>query len=82
MAIVYGKVTKKFTDTINVSVNGASAINYNVKDALVYKFDTTKSGKLTITDSGEIAKWEDVANEQRVFIRIYKDKVEEVVIVE
>lgn len=82
MAIVYGKVTKKFTDTVNVSVNGASAINYNVKDALVYKFDTTKSGKLTITDSGEIAKWEDGANEQRVFIRIYKDKVEEVVIVE
>ena len=82
MAIVYGKVTKKFTDSVNVSVNGGSAINYNVKDAHVYKFDTTKSGKLTITDSGEIAKWEDGANEQRVFIRIYKDKVEEVVIIE
>ena len=82
MAIVYGKVTKKFTDTINVSVNGASPINYNVKDATVYKFDTTKNNRLTITDAGEISKWEDGANEQRVFIRIYKDKVEEVVIVE
>ena len=82
MAVVYGKVTKKFTDSVNVSVNGSSAINYNVKNAIVYKFDTTKSGKLTITDAGEISKWEDGANEQRVFIRIYKDKVEEVVIVE
>ena len=82
MAIVYGKVTKKFTDSVNVSVSGSSAINYNVKNAIVYKFDTTKNNKLTITDAGEISKWEDGANEQRVFIRIYKDKVEEVVIVE
>lgn len=82
MAIVYGKVTKKFSDSVNVSVSGGSAINYNVKDAIVYKFDTTKNNKLTITDAGEISKWEDDANEQRVFIRIYKDKVEEVVIVE
>lgn len=81
MAIVYGKVTKKFADSVNVSVNGESAINYNVSDAIVYKFDSQRN-KLTITDSGEIAKWEDEANEQRVFIRIYKDKVEEVVIVE
>ena len=82
MVTVYGKVTKKFTDSVNVSVDGGSAINYNVKNAKVYKFDTPKSGKLTITDSGEIAKWEDGANEQRVFIRIYKDEVKEVVIVE
>ena len=81
MAVIYGKVTKKFSDSVNVSVNGESAINYNVSGALVYKFDTSRN-KLTITDSGEIAKWEDGANEQRVFIRIYKDEVKEVVIVE
>jgi len=81
MAIVYGKVTKKFASSVNVSVNNSNAINYNVSDALVYKYDSAK-GKLTITDAGEIAKWEDGANEQRVFIRIYKDEVKEVVIVE
>jgi len=82
MAIVYGKVTKKFADSVNVSVSGGNAINYNVKDATVYKFETTKNNKLTITDAGEISKWEEGANEQRVFIRIYKDQVQEVVIVE
>ncbi|MBQ2897935.1 MAG: S-layer homology domain-containing protein [Clostridia bacterium] len=82
MAIVYGKVTKKFSNSINVSVNGASAINYNISNATVYKFDSSKNNKLTITDAGEIAKWEDNANEQRVFIRIYKDEVKEIVIVQ
>lgn len=82
MAIVYGKVTKKFASSVNVSVDGGSAINYNLANATVYKFDTTRNNRLTITDAGEIAKWEEGANEQRVFIRIYKDEVKEVVIVE
>ena len=83
MTIVYGKVTKKFTDSVNISVNSNASINYSTKDALVYKVNTAKTNnKITIVDSGEISKWEDDANEVRVFLRIYKDEVKEIAIIE
>ena len=83
MSVVYGKVTKKFADSVNVSVNGKSSINYLTKDAVVYKVNTAKTtNKITVTDAGEISKWEDNANEVRVFLRIYEDTVKEIVIVE
>ena len=83
MTVVYGKVTKKFTDSVNVSVNSGSSINYLTKDATVYKVNTAKTNnKITVTDAGEISKWEDDANEVRVFLRIYEDTVTEIVIVE
>lgn len=83
MSVIYGKVTKKFTNSINVSVNGGGDINYLTKDATVYKIDTNKTNnKISVTDSGEISKWETDANEARVFLRIYEDVVKEIVIVE
>ena len=83
MPFVYGKVTKKFTDSVNISVNSNASINYSTKDALVYKVNTAKTNnKITIVDSGEISKWEDDANEVRVFLRIYKDEVKEIAIIE
>ncbi len=83
MTTVYGKVTSKFTNSINVSVNGGSAVNYAITDANVVKVDTTKTNnKVTTATTGDIAKWETGANEQRVFIRIYKDAVKEIIIVE
>lgn len=82
MVIVYGKVTKKFSDSINVTVNDQTAQNYSTTNATVLKLDTNKTtNKVTVTDAGEISKWEDEANEERVFIRIYKDEVKEIVIV-
>ena len=82
MVIVYGKVVKKFSDSINVTVNSATAQNYSTTNATVLKLDTAKTtNKVTVTDAGEISKWEDEANEERVFIRIYKDEVKEIVIV-
>ncbi len=83
MSVVYGKVTKKFTDSVNISVNDKASINYSTKDAVVYKVNTAKTNnKITVTDAGEISKWEDDANEVRLFLRIYEDEVKEIVIVE
>jgi len=83
MITLYGKVTKKFADSINVTVNDGSAVNYNVAGATVYSYDSTKtSNKLSIATAGDITKWEDSANEVRVFIRIYQDQVKEIVIVQ
>ena len=82
MVVVYGKVVKKFSDSVNVTVNGSAAQNYSTNSAVVLKLDTAKTtNKVTVTDAGEISKWEDEANEERVFIRIYKDEVKEIVIV-
>ena len=83
MTTVYGKVTSKFTNSINVSVNDGASVNYATDNASVVKVDTTKTNnKVTTATAGDIAKWETGANEQRVFIRIYKDTVKEIIIVE
>ena len=83
MTTVYGKVTSKFTNSINVSVNGANAVNYSTENAKVVKVDTTKTNnKVTVATAGDIGKWETGANEQRVFIRVYKDTVMDIIIVE
>ena len=78
---VYGKVEKKFSNSINVSVEGESSANYSLNGAVVYKYDSKKStNKVTLAEAGEISKY-DEADPQRVFIRIYKDEVKEIVIV-
>ena len=82
MQLVYGKVTKRFTDSINVSVNGGGAMNYKTAGATVYSFDSSKnSSKLTLAEAGDIQKWESEVSESRVFIRLYKHEVKEIVIV-
>lgn len=83
MATVYGKVTKKFNNSINVTVSGGAEMNYSTDGALVYRFDSSKTkNQLSVADAGDITKWETEANEVRVFIRLYKDQVQEIVIVE
>ena len=83
MITVYGKVTKKFADSVNITVNDGAALNYSVNGATVYSYDSTKSSnKLSVATANDITKWEDDANEVRVFLRIYKDEVKEIVIVQ
>ena len=79
---VYGKVTKKFTNSINVTVNDGSTINFHLsKDINVYSVDTSLAkNKVTVAEIGDIQAFdEDEGN--RVFVKIYKDVVEEIVIV-
>ena len=79
---VYGKVTKKFASSINVTVNGGSTMNFHLsKDVQVYSVDTTLAkNKVTVAEIGDIQAFdEDEGN--RVFVKIYKDVVQEIVIV-
>lgn len=80
---VYGKVTKKFTNSINVSVNGGSTVNYAItNDVKIYKVDTTLSmNQISVAEAGDIQVFDETDN-NRVFIKIYKDKVQEIVIVQ
>lgn len=81
MELIYGKVEKKFADSINVSVNGGEVSNYSLKDVKVIAVDTANdSNSVTISDAGEIQKFDELSP-RRVLIRVYDHKVMEIVIV-
>lgn len=78
---VYGKVEKRFNGSINVSMNDGAAENFRTAGATVYKYDSTKSvNQITIASAADIQKY-DSASPERVFIRLYKDEVKEIVII-
>lgn len=79
---IYGKVTKKFSNSINVTVNDGEVMNVQLPaETLVYSVDTTKSkNQVTAATIGDIQAF-DADEENRVFIKFYKDVVQEVVII-
>ncbi len=79
---VYGKVTKKFNDSINVSVNDGAAVNYSIGESVpVYSIDNTRNkNNILVSSFDEISVFDEDEN-NRVFIRIYDDEVKEIVIV-
>ncbi len=82
MTTVYGRVTKRFADSINVSVEGEGESNYVLDGITVYKYDSNKTNnKITTGAATDIVKWENGSHEERVFLRIYDDKLCEVVII-
>ncbi len=81
MKTVYGKVTKKFASSFNLQAGDGAIENLAFGDADVYVVDTTKSNKqVTVGDFGDIQKYDEAAPE-RVFVRIYKDVVQEIVVI-
>ncbi|MCX7714960.1 MAG: S-layer homology domain-containing protein [Clostridia bacterium] len=80
--IVYGKVTQKFTSSMNVSVNDGEVVNYALtNDVVVYTVDTTKSkNNITVGTISDILKY-NAEEGNRVFVKIYKDVVQEVVVI-
>ncbi len=80
--IVYGQVTKKFENSLNISVNGAAASNYIIpSDAAVYSIDTTLTkNNITIAEFNDIHVYDEDEN-NRIFLRIFEDNVKEVVII-
>lgn len=81
LTVEYGKVSKKFTDSFNLQVNDSAAKNYSVGDAKVYTIDTEKtSNAISVGDASDIQKY-DSASPERVFVRIYKGEVMDIVII-
>ncbi len=77
---IYGKVTKKFSDSVNISVNG-TVQNYSTRDVTVYEYNSAnKTGKVSVVTSGDIEIYEE-GNEVRLFVKISEDKPTEMVIV-
>ena len=81
LTVLYGKVTKKFASSFNLSVNDGTSKNYIIGDASVYVVDTSKKqNTISVGDASDIQKYDD-ANPEKVFVRIYKDEVKDIVIV-
>ncbi len=81
LVTVYGKVMKKFANSINVSVNGGAVANYNIEGVRVYEFNSAKTtNPIKVAEPGDIPQYDEL-DESRVFIRIFKDEVKEIVIV-
>ncbi len=80
LTVVYGRVTKKFSDSVNLSVNG-TVQNYSTANATVYEYNSKRNNNnINTVTSGDIEVFEE-GNEVRLFIKIYDDKVEEMVII-
>ena len=82
LEIVYGKVVKKFTNSINVTVNDGAVRNIVIpSDVKVYSVDTTQTkNKVTVATTGDIQAY-DADEGNRVFVRIYDEVVKEIVVI-
>lgn len=82
LTTIYGKVTKKFAKSMNMTVNDGNVINLQLPDGInVYEVDTKRTkNNISVVTTGDIQAYdEDEGN--RVFVRVYKDVVQEIVIV-
>ena len=77
----YGKVTKKFSNSFNLQVNDGEVMNFAIGDADIYYVNTKTNNKnVSIGDSGDIQKYDEL-DPERVFVRVYKDEVKEIVVI-
>lgn len=81
LTTVYGKVTRKFSGSVNMNVNDV-AYNYAIgSDTIVYLYDSSKSrNNVSIVSPADIEIYEE-GNEARLFVKLYEDGVQEMVIV-
>ena len=80
LTCVYGRVTKKFAGSVNVSINGTIR-NFATGNATVYLYDSSKvTNNIQVVSAADIELYEE-GNEARLFLRIYEDAVAEMVIV-
>ena len=56
-------------------------MNFAIGDADIYYVNTKTNNKnVTIGDSGDIQKYDEL-DPERVFVRVYKDEVKEIVVI-
>ena len=80
LTTVYGKVTRKFAGSVNVQVN-EEIRNYSVADATVYLYDSQRNtNNVSVVSAADIEIYEE-DNEARLFVKLYDNVVEEMVIV-
>lgn len=80
LTTVYGRAVKKFSGSVNVEV-GDQTLNFATGDAIVYLYDSSRSkNPVSVVSAADIELYEK-DNEARLFVKIYQDEVQEMVIV-
>ena len=80
LTTVYGRVTKKFSGSVNMTVNG-KVYNFATGDATVYLYDSNRSkNDIQVVSAADIEIYE-TGNEARLFLKVYNDVVQEMLIV-
>jgi len=80
LTTVYGKVVKKFSDSINVQVGSSKAENYVFAGSQVYVYDKALSkNKIKTGDTSDIERYDNDGG--KIFMRIFKDEVKEIVVI-
>ncbi len=81
MEIIYGRVNAKFASSMNIKVNDGAERNIVFGDAKIYVVDNTKMNNIvTEGTTGDIQKY-DEADPYQVFVKIYKDVVQEIIVI-
>ena len=81
LTVEYGKVTKKFASSFNLQVNDNANVNYAIGNAKIYVVDSEKkTNSITVGDASDIQKFDD-AKPERVFVRVYKGEVMDIVVI-
>ena len=82
MVTIIGTVTKKFANSMNIVANNMPETNLDISEAKVYVYDASKSerSQIKVADSSFITKF-DEAQPEKVFVRMYKGVVTEIVII-
>lgn len=81
MEVIYGKVTQKFPSSMNLTVNDGAERNISFGDAKIYRLDSSKSANILVEGStGDIQKFDD-SDPYHVFVKSYKDVVQEIIVV-
>ncbi len=82
MVTIIGTVTKKFANSMNIVANNMPETNLDISEAKVYVYDASKTEKsqVKVADSSYITKFDD-AQPEKVFVRMYKGVVTEVVVI-
>lgn len=80
LKVVYGRVIKRFANSVNLEVNG-EVKNYATMNTTVYSYNSEKkNNKVTVVTPADIEIYEE-GNPVRVFMKLYKDEVREIVVV-
>ena len=80
LTTVYGRAIKKFSGSVNVQVDD-TVMNFATADTTVYLYDTSKTrDNISVVSPADIELYE-TGNEARLFVKIYQDVVQEMVIV-
>ncbi len=80
LTTVYGRVTKKFADSVNIQIGSQKAENYEISEAKIYVYDSSlRQNKVSLGDISDIEGYENDGG--KVFMRIFKDRVKEIVVI-